>query len=112
MSKKLQLVDANLHLVCGYLQSAISSIEHLRDKYNDLVNATTDLCYSWGIPVHCIIKRKIFSKHFFGDLDGDKRQDLTQENLRVKVFLPVIDTALVQLKYRFVGLQDVVDKFS
>lgn len=45
-------------------------------------------------------------------MDGDKRQDLTQENLRVKVFLPVIDTALMQLKYRFVGLQDVVDKFN
>lgn len=26
--------------------------------------------------------------------------------------MPVIDTALVQLKYRFLGLQEVVDKFN
>ncbi|CAI6374849.1 unnamed protein product [Macrosiphum euphorbiae] len=45
-------------------------------------------------------------------VDGDKRQDITEENLRVKVFLPLIDTALVQLNNRFIGLQKVVDKFN
>jgi hypothetical protein len=87
-------------------------MQNLRDKYNDIVQSATDLCHSWGIPVNSIIKRKIFSKNFFGDLDDDKRQDLTQENLKIKVFLSAINTTLVQLKYRFKGLREVVDKFN
>ncbi|XP_025207826.1 52 kDa repressor of the inhibitor of the protein kinase-like [Melanaphis sacchari] len=112
ISKKMQSIETNLHIACEYLQSAVTSIENLRDNYECLVNSATDLCNSWGIPVNNITKRKVFSKTFFGDLDGDKRHDITQENLKVKVFLPVIDTALVQLKYRFLGLQEVVDKFN
>ncbi|KAE9545265.1 hypothetical protein AGLY_000808 [Aphis glycines] len=88
VSKKMQSIETNLHIT------------------------STDLCNSWGIPVNNITKRKVFSKTFFGDLDGDKRHDIAQENLKVKVFLPVIDTALVQLKYRFLGLHKVVDKFN
>jgi len=112
VSKKMQSIETNLHVACEYLQSAVTSIENLRDNYECLVNSATDLCNSWGIPVNNITKRKIFSKTFFGDLDGDKRHDIAQENLKVKVFLPVIDTALVQLKYRFLGLQEVVNKFN
>ncbi|KAL4098227.1 hypothetical protein QTP88_022871 [Uroleucon formosanum] len=101
VSKKMQSIETNLHIACEYLQLAVTSIENLRDNYECLVNSATDFCNSWGIPVNNITKRKVFSKTFFGDLDGDKRHDIAQENLKVKVFLPVIDTALVQLKYRF-----------
>jgi len=58
--------------------------------------------------------RRIYSKHFFGDLDGDKRQDITEENLKntVKIFLSLINTALVQLNNCLIGLQRVVYKFN
>ncbi len=61
----MQSIETNLHITCEYLQSAITSIENLRDKYECLVNSATDLCNSWGIPVNNITKRKVFSKTFF-----------------------------------------------
>ncbi|XP_022177425.1 uncharacterized protein LOC111038579 [Myzus persicae] len=85
----------------------------LGDDVAKIVLKKTQTCVTVGAyqtPVNNIKKRKVFSKKFFGDLDGDKRYDIAQDNLKVKFFLPVIDTALVQLKYRFLGLQEVVDK--
>lgn len=72
VSKKLQSLETNLHIACEYSQSAVTSIENLRDNYEYFVSSATGLCSSWGIPVNDIVKRKIFSKAFFGDLDGDK----------------------------------------
>ena len=112
VSKKLQSIDSNLDNACECLKSAISIIQNLREKYEELVASATNLCNSWGISVNNNQLRRIYSKIFYGDLDGDKRQDITEENLRVKVFLPLIDTALVQLNNRFIGLQKVVDKFN
>jgi len=104
VSKKLQSVDSNLHNACECLRSAITIIQNLRENYRELVTSVTHLCNSqW---------RQVYSKHFFGDLDGDRRQDVTDGNLRVKVFLTLIDTALVQLNNCFIGLQKVVDKFN
>jgi len=112
VSKKLQSVDSNLHNACECLQSAITIIQNLRENYEELVTSATHLCNSWGISVNNNHRRQVYSKKFFGDLDGDRRQDVTEENLRIKVFLPLIDTALVQLNNRFIGLQKVVDKFN
>lgn len=112
VSKKLQSIDSNLDNACECLKSAISIIQNLREKYEELVASATNLCNSWGISVNNNQHRRIYSKNVYGDLDGDKRQDITEENLRVKVFLPLIDTALVQLNNRFIGLQKVVDEFN
>jgi len=112
VSKKLQSVDPNLHNACKCLRSAITIIQNLRENDEELVTSATHLCNSWRISVNNNQRRQVYSKHFFGDLDGDRRQDVTDENLRVKVFLPLIDTALVQLNNRFIGLQKVVDKFN
>lgn len=46
----------------------------------------------------------MYSKKIFGDVAGDRRLDSSEDNLRVMVFLPVIDTAILQLQERFKGL--------
>jgi len=61
----MQSIETNLYTACDYLESAVTSIENLRDKYECLVNSATDLCNSWDIPVNNITKRKVFSKTNF-----------------------------------------------
>lgn len=48
----------------------------------------------------------------FDDVDGDRRSQITEDNFRIKVFLPVVGTVLSQLKTRFLGLQNVCSTFD
>jgi hypothetical protein len=66
----------------------------------------------WAIPIQPTIHRRVYSKRFFGDVDGDRRLDINEKNLRVVVFLPLIDTAIFQLKERFKNLYEVTNKFD
>lgn len=65
-----------------------------------------------SIPIQSIVRRRIYSKRFFDDVDGDRRHDITSENFKVLVFLPIIDTAIVQLRERFNSLYEVTNKFD
>lgn len=112
VSKKLQSTNTNLHDACTYLKQVISSIIIMRDKYEELVVSASDQCNKWNIPIQKIIHRRVYSKRVFDDVDGDRRLDISEDNLRVVVFLPVIDTAIVQLKERFIGLYEVTNKFN
>jgi len=66
-----------------------------------LVSSATDQCNKWGIQIQPTIHRRVYSKSFFGDVDGDRRLDINEENLCFTVFLPLMDTEIVQLKERF-----------
>lgn len=101
VSKKLQSSNIHLHNACNYLKEATSSISNLRDKYEEFVNSSNDLCKKWGILIQSTVRRRIYSKRFFDDIDGDRRLYITSENFRVLVFLPIIDTAIFQLRERF-----------
>ncbi|KAL4126025.1 hypothetical protein QTP88_010257 [Uroleucon formosanum] len=46
------------------------------------------------------------------ELDGDYRLNVTEENFKVNIFLPTIDTVLSQLISRFEGTHDVADSFG
>lgn len=80
---------------------------NLRNQYEALVSSATDQCNKWGIPIQPTIHRRVYSKRFFGDVDGDRRLEINEENLRITVFLLLMDTAIVQLKERFSGLYEV-----
>ncbi|XP_060846259.1 zinc finger MYM-type protein 1-like [Rhopalosiphum padi] len=112
VSKKLQSSNIHLHSACNYLKEATSSITNLRDKYEEFVNSSNILCNQWGIPIQSIVRRRIYSKRFFDDVDGDRRLDITSENFKVLVFLPIIDTAIVQLRERFNSLYEVTNRFD
>jgi len=44
-------------------------------------------------------------------IDGNRRLNITEENLKIKLFLPIIDTVLFQINSRFEGLKKVNDHF-
>lgn len=42
-------------------------------------------------------RRRVYAVRFFGHEDGDRKLDINEENLRIMVFLPLTDTAIVRL---------------
>ncbi|XP_060846277.1 uncharacterized protein LOC132925935 [Rhopalosiphum padi] len=112
VSKLLQSVDINIQTSCGLLEQAIGSLSELRQNYNDIVNIANDLCSKWGISSKFPSKRQQFTKLHFDEIDGDRRLNITEENFRIKIFYPVVDTALAQLRTRFKGLKVIVSTFE
>lgn len=84
----------------------------MRSNYEELVSSAVELCSKWGVPITTETKRKQFLKKHFDEIDSDKRLKKTEENFRVTVFLPLIDTAIIQLQERFTGLKTVSNNFD
>lgn len=74
----------------------------MRNNYEELVFSATELCLKWGISITKENKRKKFAKRQYDSVDNDKRLDVVEENFRITVFLPFIDTAIFQV---FKGLK-------
>lgn len=105
VSKSLQNPNTNLHNACQNLKEAKTVIENLRDNYGNILLECNDLCSRWGISHNFHVKRNMFVTKYFDEVGGDRRLNVTNENFRIKIFLPVIDTVLFQLNSRFQGLQ-------
>ncbi|XP_022180747.1 zinc finger MYM-type protein 1-like [Myzus persicae] len=112
VSKVLQSVDINIQTSCDLLEQAIGSLSELRQNYSDIVNIANDLCSKWGISSKFPSKRQQFAKLHFDEIDGDRRLNVTEENFKIKIFYPVVDTALAQLKNRFKGLNVISSTFE
>ncbi|KAL4126127.1 hypothetical protein QTP88_010356 [Uroleucon formosanum] len=112
VSKVLQSPQTNLHKACDLLQGTILSIEKMRDGYDELVVSATGLCHKWGISITKPTTRKIYSKQYCGEIQGDKRLDVPEEKFCIAIFYPLIDTALFQLRDRFKGLHSVSRNFE
>lgn len=69
-------------------------------------------CSSCEISVYFRVKRSRFGKRHFDEIDDDRRLNIIEENLRIKVFLPVIDTVVFQLDNRFQSLKIIIDNFN
>lgn len=112
MSKSLQKKDTNLHNACENLKQATSTIKELRNNYHTLMETAKCMCTKWGIPQEFHVHRLKFGRRYFDEVDGDRRLDISEDNLRIKVFLPVIDTVIFQLDNRFQGLKKVIKYFD
>lgn len=100
----MQYKDTDLQKARDQLENAYQSIKKLRENYDSVVDDAKMLCLNWGISTKYKATRPRFAKKIFNDVDED--------NFRIKVFLPVVDTVLSQLKNRFLGLQNVCSTFD
>jgi len=109
VSKKLQSSNIHLHNAYNYLKEATSSITNLRDKYEEFVNSSNIVCNGWGYRFNLLSDAVFIQNDFLTMLMviEDLTLLVTSENFRVLVFLPIIDTAIVQLRERFNGLYEV-----
>lgn len=112
VSKPLQKQNTNLHNACQNLNEAKTIIENLRDSYENILLECKELCSRWGITPNFHVKRSRLAPQYFDEIDGDRRLNITDENFRAKIFLPVIDTVIFQLNSRFQGLQEVTENFD
>jgi hypothetical protein len=101
-----------LHNACQNLNEAQSIIENLRDSYENILLECKELCSRWGMTPNFHVKRSRLALQYFDEIDDDRRLNITDENFRVKIFLPVIDTVIFQLNSRFQGLQEVTENFD
>ncbi|KAL4132017.1 hypothetical protein QTP88_009238 [Uroleucon formosanum] len=92
VSKSLQKKDTNLHNACENLKQATIAIKELRNNYHTLMETAKCMCTKWGIPQEFHVHRLKFGRRYFDGVDGDCQLDISEDNLRIKVFLPVIDT--------------------
>jgi len=112
VSKMLQSQKMNIQSACTFLDQAYQSISNLRDNFKDILNTAELICSKWTIPTDFKTKRQASSKHYFDEVDGDRRLNTTKDNFKVKVFFPIIDTVLFQIRRRFEGLYEVASTFS
>lgn len=115
VSKLLQSPNTTLHQACELLENCVRSIKSLRTNYNEIVTSSKILCSKWGISTQPKSRRRVFAKKHFDEInhvDEDRRIDITEDNFRVSVFLPIIDTALSQLQGRFEGMKTVHNNFE
>lgn len=61
---------------------------------------------------HSILRDPSSIKKIFGEVDGDRRFDISQDTLRIKVFLPVVDCIIIKLKKQFNGMKCVSNRFK
>lgn len=111
VSKCLQSNDIDIQNACNLLQITIGTLENLRENYYSVLDTAKFMCNKWGITTESVSKRQHYAKLYFDEVDGDRRLNVTQDNFKMKIFLP-IDTALPQLNNRFSGLNKMVNTFE
>lgn len=70
------------------------------------------MCDKWGISKDYHEVRSKFAIRHFDEVDGDRRLNVTTENFKIRVFLPVIDTVIFQLSNRFNALKEITENFD
>lgn len=101
ISKLLQKQDIDLQKALDRLTDAYTCMQQLRNDYCSVVEDASNLAIKWGIPTDDKVARQKTARLFFDEIDGDKRMNITQDNFKIKVFLPIVDTIICQLKDRF-----------
>lgn len=84
----------------------------MRQEYEKITNNARKLCETWNIPFKFDKKRQRFAVIHFDEVDSDYRLTVMEDNFKVNVFYPVIDTTLMQIRERFKGMQIVCQNFS
>ncbi|XP_025405165.1 zinc finger MYM-type protein 1-like [Sipha flava] len=107
----MQSVNLSLQKASTQLESAILIIEKLRDQYDQIIKDSRELCMKWNIPFKLSETRQRYAKKYFDEVDSDRRLTTTDDNFRVTIFYPVVDTTLLQLRVRFKGMKTVCNDF-
>ncbi|XP_060859483.1 zinc finger MYM-type protein 1-like [Metopolophium dirhodum] len=105
-------VNHSIEMASTLMNQSITQINELRNNYDGILSKSKELCAKWNITVLFHLVRKQFANKRFDDFDGDFRLDINEENFKIKVFLPVLDTILFQLHSRFEGMVTIVNNFK
>lgn len=82
VSKVLQSPQIHLYKVCELLKKTVLSITKMRNNHEEFVASASELRFKWGMSIRKPTKRKIFSKQYFGEIQGHRRLDVLEEKFR------------------------------
>lgn len=86
----LQSQKMNIQSACTFLDQAYQSISNLRNNFKDILNTAELICSKWNIPTDFKTKRQAFAKHYFDEVDGDRRLNTTKDNFKINVFFQLL----------------------
>lgn len=91
---------------------SIIYINELRNSYNETVNNAKLLCLRWDLPITYIEPCQMYvKKKYFDEVDRDGRLTIT-EYFKIKVFLLVVDTVLMQFNIYLEAIESVCTTFD
>ncbi|KAF0704663.1 zinc finger MYM-type protein 1-like [Aphis craccivora] len=96
VSKILQSVSIDLQQAFELLKNAHAEISKLRDEYDTFVDNFKTVCKFWNVPFMFLHKRQRFATKFHDEFDSDKRLTVTEDNFKVTIFNPLIDTTFTK----------------
>lgn len=70
------------------------------------------MCKKWGVPLNIVQTTQRLATKYFDEVDGDRRLNITESNFKIRIFLPLIDAVLNQLRVRFESLKEIYDVFE
>ncbi|KAL4153438.1 hypothetical protein QTP88_001271 [Uroleucon formosanum] len=112
VSKRLQNINMDLEAASSMIQMAVTSTQDIRDNYQHILIISKELCKKWNIPVTYPNERKKQAVKYFDEIDGDRRLNTNEDNFKVQIFFPVMDSVSSQFVARFKGTHEVVETFS
>jgi hypothetical protein len=110
-SKLLQSEKQDLSKVCALLKEAYEDLKLYRNDFKSVVQTATHTAKCWGIKPEFL--KKIISKRVkhFDEVENDSRLNESGKSFEMNVFNTSLQTILMQLKERFLGLQSVATLF-
>ncbi|XP_016664891.1 52 kDa repressor of the inhibitor of the protein kinase-like, partial [Acyrthosiphon pisum] len=107
VSKRLQNINKDLEAASNMIQMAVTSTQDIRDNYQHILNISKELYKKWNIPVTYPNERKKQAVKYFDEIYGDRRLNTNEDNFKVQIFFPVMDSVLSQLVARFKGTHEI-----
>ncbi|KAL4083674.1 hypothetical protein QTP88_028990 [Uroleucon formosanum] len=90
ISKLLQKQDIDFQKALDRLTDAYTCMQQLRNDYCSVVEDASNLTIKWCIPTDDKVARQKTARLFFDEIDGDRWMNITQDNFKIKVFLPIV----------------------
>ena len=111
-SRELHSPKIDLSVASRLLNCVISELNILRNYWSSVMLTAKALATSWVSSLTFEKKRNRKAKRFYDELSTDERLNDPEEAFKVTIFYATVDTALVQLKRRFVGQRMITSLFS
>ncbi|VVC42839.1 Ribonuclease H-like domain,Domain of unknown function DUF4371, partial [Cinara cedri] len=84
VSKILQSTNISLENASMLLDKTIQNMQHLQNYYSTIYLESKRLCDKWRIDISFHSSRSKFCKRVFGEVDGDRRFDISKDIFRIK----------------------------
>lgn len=111
-SKTLQKADTDLENAMIMINSSLTSVRNLRDKFADIKEKASTEARRWSIIPKFEQKRYKKVRKCFEELSTDERLQNTERLFEVEVFKASIDIITSQLNNRFESMSDINQKFN